>query len=260
MPKQRRTISSRPVAKKKPAAHARPAAKPVAKASRPSAPARSKRPAVAASHGPARPVKKPAGKPAVKGPVVRPQAKGRQPAVVATAATHEQAVELFERGFKALQQRQFDRAAAALKSVLTGFPDEKEMQERARVYLAICERQAGAVSPRPRSFEERLNAATVCINRGAFGDAVRLLHDLESENADNDHVQYLLTVAYTATSDADRALAHLRRAIELNPENRLLSTADADLEPLRQHAGFLGTLQAPPAPAAPRRRAAARRR
>lgn len=154
----------------------------------------------------------------------------------------------FERGFRALQQRQFDRASQALTSVLTGFPDEKEMQERARVYLSICERQIGAAGAKPRSFEERVNAATVAINRGAFGDALRLLHELETDKSDSDHVQYLLCVAFTSMGEVEKALTHLRRAVELNPENRLLSTADTDLEPLRQHAGFVAALAtAPPA-------------
>jgi uncharacterized protein HemY len=165
-------------------------------------------------------------------------------------------VAAFERGFRALQQRQFDRAAHALTAVLTGFPDEKEMQERARVYLSICERQASGAGAKPRSVEERINAATVAINRGAFGDALRLLRDLESDKSDSDHVQYLLCVAFTSMGDVDKALAHLRRAVELNPENRFLSTADADLEPLRQHAGFVAALEAPP----PSRRTGARKR
>ncbi len=258
MPKQRHTKSSRPAAKKKPAARVRPKAKPARKPARPAAPARVKRAAAAPNR---KPVRQPANR--ARGPAVRRQASVRPSTVVVATATHEQAVETFERGFKALQQRQFERAAAALKAVIAGFPDEKEMQERARVYLAICERQAGGAGARPKSFEERVNAATVFINRGALDDGLRLLRDLESENAGNDHVQYLLTVAYTSAGDADKALSHLRRAIELNPENRFLSTADIDLEPLRRHASFpaaLATPPAPPPPAPARRRAAARKK
>lgn len=262
MLKQRRTSSPRPAAKKKAAARVKPkrktAAKPARRAS--SAGRRHATTKPSSKRAGAKAAAKPSAKAAAKPAAARVLLKGRQPVAPAGAASHEHAVETYERGIKALQQRQFDRAATALKAVIAGFPDEKELQERARVYLSICERQAGGAGARPRSFDERVNAATVFINRGALDDGLRLLSALESENPRSDHVQYLLTVAHTSAGDVDKALTHLRRAIELNPENRFLSKSDADLEPLRQHAGFLATFEAPPAASAPRRRAAAKKR
>ena len=146
-------------------------------------------------------------------------------------------MEAFERGFQALQQRQFGKAAEFLNAVVNGFTDEKELQERARVYLAICERQA-ARETKPRSFDDRLHAATVIVNRGAFDEALAQLRKLEHEDAGNDYVQYLLSVVYTAMGNAEQALAHLRKAIELAPENQFRAAQDLDLEPLRQDAAF----------------------
>ncbi len=253
MPMPRRSSSSKPVAKKRPAARVQPKRKPAPKRARPVVPAAGRR-ATATKRG-----KKPAVKAATKPAPGRATSKVRRPAPPAVAASREQAVETFERGFGALQQRQYDRAASAFKAVIAGFPDEKELQERARVYLTICERQAAGAGPRPRSFEDRINAATVSINRGTLDDGLRLLRDLESEDPQSDHVQYLLTVAYTSKGEVDKALSHLRRAVALNPENKYLSTTDADLEPLRQQAGFLASLEASP-PSPPRRRIGARKR
>jgi predicted Zn-dependent protease len=204
MPKQRRTVS-RPAAKKKPAARVNSRTKPVRKPARASA-APAKRRSAAKASG-----KKPVSKAPAKRPVARSQLKRHQPAAPAPGPSHHHAVQAFERGFRALQQRQFDRAAAALKVVISDFPDEKEMQERARVYLSICERQARGAGLKPRSFDDRLNAATVFINRGALDEGLRLLRDLEAENPGSDHVQYLLTVALTSMGDVNQALAHLRR-------------------------------------------------
>ncbi len=176
--------------------------------------------------------------------------------VAARPSSHDLAVAAFERGFRALQQRQFARAAELLTSVVRSFPDEKEMQERARVYLCICQRQAGSRDSKPRSFEERMNAATVAINRGAFDDGLALLRKLASDSPDNDLVHYMLGVVYAATGDVVKALAHLRNAVDLNSENRFLAARDADLDPIRQDPGFASLLEAP----LPRRRATARRR
>jgi tetratricopeptide (TPR) repeat protein len=252
MPKQRRTQPSRPV-KKKPAAKTQAKARPQAKGT----PGKAK--------PPARAVRRPAPAPgkATKRPAPR-KLPSRGRSVVAAAkmvvavgpSSHDQAVERFERGFQALQQRQFSRAAALLSEVVSGYPDEKELQERARVYLSICERQKASQAPSPRSLEERVNAATVAINRGAFTEALTLLRKLQADHGDNDYVQYMLSVVYTVLGDFPHALEHLKHAVALNHENRFLATHDADLDSLRQDPGFSGVLDTHPA----RPKAVARRR
>ena len=155
-----------------------------------------------------------------------------------------------------LQQRQFAKAAELLKSVVDNYPDEKEMQERARVYFSICERQAAKANHPPRSFEERVNAATVALNRGAFDEGLALLRKLEADHGSSDHVHYMLCVVYTFTGDIPSALRHLQRSVQLNHENRYLASQDADLEALRQDVGFAAAIEI----AAPRPKAVARKR
>lgn len=258
MPKQRR--SQRP-AKTRPTTPAHPKYVKTAKTSKLSKPKPSKA-AAARAHARVLTTKNgrnPAAKTSAHPRTRRPAPVGIKPAPVPVPegpSSHDLAVDAFERGFQALQQRQFTRAAELLGAVVGNFPDEKELLERARVYLSICARQAGLRDSRPRSFEERVNAATVAINRGAFAEGLASLRKLESEDPGCDHVHYMLCVVYTSSGESAKALEHLRRAIELNPEKRCLSAQDADLEPLRQNAGFAALLGA----AGPRRRIAARKR
>jgi tetratricopeptide (TPR) repeat protein len=252
MPTQRRSQPSRQPAKKtrtsappKRAKAATPAkSAKLAKPAKPAKPARSAKPTrPVKSARPAKPVapsRKAPATPPHRGPAKSPAAK---PA--AGPSSHDQAVETFERGFQALQQRQFGRASTLLTAVLNNFIDEKELQERARVYLAICERQASREA-RPRSFEERLNAVTVALNRGLFDESLALLRKLEHEESGNDYVQYLLSVAHAAVGNIAQALAHLRSAIELLPENRFRAALDPALDPLRQDAAFAEMTDASP--------------
>jgi len=250
MPKPRHTKKARPATTK-------PAAKPAAKKARPAVKGKPVMKARAAAkpakaRKPARPVKAVPRKPA---PPARKVAKqsvpaastAKRPVVEPGPTSHELAVEVFERGFQALQQRQFGRAAELLNQVVGAYPDEKELQERARVYLSICERQRNSHGPSPRSLEERVNAATVAINRGAFTDGLALLRKLEADHRENDYIQYLLCVVYSLLNDVPHALEHLKQAIALNPENRRLATQDADLDPLRQSPGFAEALDTPAA-------------
>src|SRR4051812_33420425 len=93
------------------------------------------------------------------------------PAAVAAPAparkpTYHEAVGLYERGLQALQRRDFAAAATALRSVIQQYPDERELLERARLYLKVCERELEPKEPAPRSADEWVYAATVALNAG----------------------------------------------------------------------------------------------
>ena len=239
----KRAAAAKPVRAAAPAKLAKPIkTKPIktkpTRAAKPAKPGKPSRPAP--KKAPARPSRRASAKPAARkaAPGRAVPRQGVSPTVTPVGpSSHEQAVETFERGFQALQQRQFGKAGELLSAVINNFTDEKELQERARVYLAICERQAGREA-KPRSFDDRLHAATVIVNRGAFDEALAQLRKLENDDAGNDYVQYMLSVVYTAVGNAERALAHLRRAIELSPENQFRAAQDPDLEALRQDAAF----------------------
>jgi tetratricopeptide (TPR) repeat protein len=106
--------------------------------------------------------------------------------------------------------------------------------------------------------EERLYASTLAINGGRYDEAISHLRLVRDEDPDNDHALYMLAVAHAQRGEHAEAIAHLERAIALNPENRGLARRDADLEPLREDEAFRAALDAaPPASAArvdPRRR------
>jgi tetratricopeptide (TPR) repeat protein len=170
--------------------------------------------------------------------------------------TYFEAVALYERGLEALQRRQYSEAAALLDSVLRQYPEEKELQERVRLYLNICQKQAAPKESSPRSLDERLYAATLAINGGQYDQAIAHLRLVRDEDPDNDHALYMLAVAHAQRDEPAEAVAHLERAIALNPENRALARTDPDLAPLRDDDAFRVALETPssPRPLDPRRR------
>jgi tetratricopeptide (TPR) repeat protein len=157
-----------------------------------------------------------------------------------------EAVALYEKGLEALQRHDYDAAISLLQSVLTSYPEEKELQERVRLYLNVCQRQAAARQAAPTTISERLFAATLAINGGRYDEALKHLRLVRDEDADNDHALYMLAVAHTQRGEFAEAVAHLERAVALNPENRALARHDADLEPLRDDDAFRTALEAPP--------------
>jgi outer membrane protein assembly factor BamD (BamD/ComL family) len=161
--------------------------------------------------------------------------------------TYIEAVGLYEQGLEALQRHAFGEAAGRFESVLRQYPEEKELHERVRLYLNICERQATPKEAAPQTPEERLYAATLAINGGRYDQALANLRLVRDEDPDNDHALYMLAVAHAQRGEPAEAIAHLERAIALNPENRALAKNDPDLEPIRGDEAFRSALDAPAA-------------
>jgi outer membrane protein assembly factor BamD (BamD/ComL family) len=186
-------------------------------------------------------------------PAQRPQsppeeARSQQPQ---RRTTYFEAVAIYERGVEALQRHEYGQATELLSSVLRNYPEEKELHERVRLYLNICERQATQKEAAPQSVDERLYAATLAINGGQYDQAIAHLRLVRDEDPDNDHALYMLAVAHAQRDEPAEAVAHLERAIALNPENRALARNDPDLEPLHDDETFRAALEAPPSPTRP---------
>jgi tetratricopeptide (TPR) repeat protein len=198
-----------------------------------------------------RPVSKPAAKTALKPaapapPPAPPQPPPRKP-------TYHEAVAMYERGLQALQRRDFAAAASSLRTVIERYPDERELLERARLYLKVCERELEPKEPTPKTADEWVYAATVAQNSGDETTALRHLQRALSEDARHDHAHYLMAAAMAQRGDPATALEHLRRAVALNPENRSRARQDSDFDVLRDDPGFRTALETPPAEgAAPR--------
>lgn len=158
---------------------------------------------------------------------------------------HLDAVGAYERGVEALQQRDYHRARRLLEAILEQYPDEKELHERVHLYLNVCQRQATPPDPTPQTTAERVYAATLAVNAGAYDNGLSELQQALHTDPDNDHVHYMLGVVYALRQDFAPALAHLQRAVELNAENRFLAMQDADLVALREaDSGFRTVIDA----------------
>lgn len=145
---------------------------------------------------------------------------------------------LYERGIEALQRHDYESAVVLLESVLREFPDEKELAERVRLYLNVCARQVAPKEDSPTTIEERLYAATLALNGGEPHEALRHLRLIRDEDPDNSDALYMLAVAHAQRGEQLEAVAHLSRAIALDPENRALARQDPDLDPLRENEAF----------------------
>ena len=162
-----------------------------------------------------------------------------------TRSAYAEAVLTYERAMLALQAKRYRDAAHLLKTVIATYPDEKELLERAQLYLRVCERHLAPLDATPKTPEERVYAATLAINAGDSERAVALLMSAIAQDPANDRAEYMLGVALAIRGNHAAAVTHLERAVALNPETRNLIVKEADLEALHHNDAIVALLSAP---------------
>lgn len=174
-------------------------------------------------------------------------------------AGHAEAIAAYEEGMAALQAHEFSRASAVLRSVLSRYPEERELHERVRLYLNVCDRHITPKAAAPTTAEERVLAATLAVNGANYQEAVEHLRAACAQEPEYDHAFYMLASVLALRDELDAAVPLLLRAIELNPDNRSRARHDPDLFALREFANVRTVLEALPEvkaerPKTPRRR------
>ena len=158
---------------------------------------------------------------------------------------YQDAVQLYGQGLEALQRHDFVGATTHLRQVINDYPEERELHERCQLYLKVCERQSEPSLPSPQTLEEHTYAATLALNARSIDEALRHLEAASNQEPDSSQVQYLLAVARALEGEAEMAIGHLQRAIDLNPDYRLVACQESDFETLHDNDGFQQAIALP---------------
>jgi tetratricopeptide (TPR) repeat protein len=149
-----------------------------------------------------------------------------------------EAVGVFQAGMEALQGHRYADAAVAFTTLVSRFPTERALLDRARVYLDLCERELRRLRSQPTTPEERLTAATAALNDGDEARAERFVQAVLAEQPEQDLALYLSAAIHARRGRRDEALAGLRQAIALRPDVAAQVTLDPDFDSLHDSEAF----------------------
>ena len=147
----------------------------------------------------------------------------------------------YDRGVAALQKRKLDEAERLFVGLIQKYPEERELVDRARVYLSVVERRKLDARPAATEPEDLYYVAVLAKNRGNVAEAIEHLKRAARKNGQG-RVDFLLACCYAQNGQTDTALEHLRKAIEEDQSNRILARHDRDFDPVRETPGFLELL------------------
>ena len=149
------------------------------------------------------------------------------------------AVHAYEAGLKAVHGEDFERAKKILENLITGYPDEPEIQERAKVLVSVCEKKIHEKARTVlRSADDHYNIGIAYLNRRELDSALHHLQQALKLAPKADHILYALAAASALKGDREQAISYLKQSIQQRTENRFLAVRDADFETLHEDADF----------------------
>lgn len=143
----------------------------------------------------------------------------------------------YDRGVAALKKKKIEEAEKHFLDLIQKYPEERELVDRARVYLSVCERQRNATRPALSEPEDFYYAAVFEKNRGNVTEAIEHLKRAARNNGGG-KVDFLLACCYAQRGEPDSALDYLKKAIEEDQSNRLLARHDHDFDAVRDSPSF----------------------
>lgn len=153
------------------------------------------------------------------------------------APAKQQQLKLYEDAVKHFQQQKFHKAKELLERVIEG--PSKELGDRARVHLRICEQRISRTpAAPPKSAEDHYTQGVALMNMGRWDEAREHLDRAHKAAPKADHVVYAMAVLDCLTGEADSAMQNLKVAIQLRPENRYHARNDEDFAFLQEDPRF----------------------
>jgi tetratricopeptide (TPR) repeat protein len=175
-----------------------------------------------------------------KNPETPHTASGSRAAVVAQAPDGQRQLSSFEAAMKLFHARKLKDARDLFQQAAEG--PERDVAQRAQLHIAMCDRRLQQETVSLRSAEDYYNYGVALINTRNISEARAHLEKALQMAPGSDHIHYALALAQALGGDLSSAHENLRRAIELEPRNRIIARQDADFAPLANQPPFAALL------------------
>ena len=146
----------------------------------------------------------------------------------------------FESAMKLFHARKLKEARELFQNATNG--PERDVAQRANLHIAMCDRRLQQTTVSLGSAEDYYNYGIALINSRNLAEAKAHLEKGLQISPSADHIHYALAVAQALSGDVHSAHDSLRRAIEIEPRNRVTARQDSDLASLANQPLFSALL------------------
>jgi len=147
---------------------------------------------------------------------------------------YQKALAAYAEAIKEFRKLRYEKAAESLRSFTEKYPAERELIDRAKMYIKISEekvREPKSSIPL-KTFEDHYHYGIYKTNAGEFEEAQKLLEQALKMSPEEGRIHYALADLFCLMGQTETALEHLKKAIQIDKFFRILAQNESDFEPL----------------------------
>jgi tetratricopeptide (TPR) repeat protein len=145
---------------------------------------------------------------------------------------YERALAAYGEAMKEFHKGRFDRAQELLKAFLEKYDAEKELVDRAKIYLQMTQEKGKKETVTLKTIDDCVYYGIYKINSGAYEEALKALEKALEMKEGEARVYYLMADAHILMGKADEAMECLKKAFQRDKFYRILAQNEIDFEPL----------------------------
>lgn len=151
---------------------------------------------------------------------------------------YKKALIAYGQAMKDFHKGEFSKAVKGLEVFLEKYSDEKELVDRAKIYIAICQGRQEKETISLKTFDDYYQYGVYKINLGEYGEALKLLKKASENEPDEGKIFYLLASTYCLMEDEEECLENLKKAIQIDKFFSILAQNEEDFEALKENKKF----------------------
>jgi tetratricopeptide (TPR) repeat protein len=145
---------------------------------------------------------------------------------------YEKALAAYGEAMREFHKGKFDRAQELLKVFTEKFDTEKELVDRAKVYLRAIKEKGKKETVSLKTADDYFYYGIFKVNEGAHEEAIKIFEKALEMKGEEGKLYYMMADAYMLQGKTDDALEYLKRAFLKDKVFKILAQNETDFTPL----------------------------
>jgi tetratricopeptide (TPR) repeat protein len=151
---------------------------------------------------------------------------------------YEKSLAAFSQAIKVFRKEDFVKAKELFETFLEKHPGEKELVDRAKIYLSISENRLSKESIQLETFEDYYQYAVYKVNQEDYDQALRLLMKAREKEPKQGKIPYVMSLVYCQMGNLEKCLEALKDAVHLDKFYGILAQNETSFESIWEDKKF----------------------